>query len=238
MPGPAAELGLGAALAAAQLKLQATLPASLRDRTERVGERFHLDPSGWNRERDAVPHLAAVAEAVWDERRIGVIYERWDGSTNETTLEPLGLVLKTDAWYLVARGADKIRTYRVARIRALTPLDEPFTRPANFHLADFWRPWSERFQASLYHGEATVRFSTRAQQLLFLLGPYVHRAASERADPPDAEGWIRTTFPIESLNHAEVDLLRFGPDAEVLGPPELRERLAAAAEALARRYRG
>ena len=236
MPGPAAELGLGAALAAAQLKLQAALPASLRDRTERVGERFHLDPSGWDRERDDVQHLAAVAGAVWEERRIAVTYERWDRSANETTLEPLGLVLKTDAWYLVARGADKVRTYRVSRLRALTPLDETFDRPADFDLADFWRSWSERFQASLYHGEATVRFSPRAQQLLFLLGPHVYRAARERAEAPDADGWIRTTIPIESLQHAEVDLLRFGAEAEILAPTELRERLAAAAEAMIRRY--
>lgn len=236
MPGPAAELGLGAALAAAQLKLHAALPATLRDRAERVGERFHLDPSGWFREGETVPHLAAVAEAVWEQRPIAIAYRRWDGTEREAILEPLGVVLKTDAWYCIARSDGKARTYRVARIVALRMLDGTFERPEAFDLADFWRDWSKRFESSIFRGEAVVSFSPRAWEMRFLLGPVVARLAGERAEPPDAAGWVRTAIPIESLDHAEMDLLRFGAGAEALAPPELRERLAAAAGGLARRY--
>src|SRR5690349_24913486 len=47
LPGPAADLGLGAAVAAVQLKLMAALPAELRDRAGRIAERFHLDTPSW-----------------------------------------------------------------------------------------------------------------------------------------------------------------------------------------------
>src|SRR3954454_18697828 len=43
VPGPAAELGLGSVLAAAELKLRASLPGELVDRADRVRERFHPD---------------------------------------------------------------------------------------------------------------------------------------------------------------------------------------------------
>lgn len=55
MPGPAAELGLGTMLAAAQLKLLAALPPELRSRAGRIRERFHLDAPGWFRDAEQPP---------------------------------------------------------------------------------------------------------------------------------------------------------------------------------------
>jgi predicted DNA-binding transcriptional regulator YafY len=76
LPTAAAELGLGAALATAELKLQAALPAGLRERAARVRDRFHLDAPGWYYDGDSSPHLAAVADAVWNQRRVEVRYRR------------------------------------------------------------------------------------------------------------------------------------------------------------------
>jgi hypothetical protein len=45
------------------------------------------------------------------------------------------------------------------------------------------------------------------------------------------------TIPIESTLHAPVHLLRFGAEAEVLSPPELRQEIAAAVAGLAEMYR-
>ena len=236
LPGPAAELGLGAVLAAAQLKLLAALPPELRSRAGRVRERFHLDTPGWNRDAERPPHLAAVADAVWNQRALRVRYQRWHGEVTRT-VEPLGVVLKAGAWYLVARTSDQIRTYRVTRVIELAVLEQRFERPDGFDLAGFWEAWSQRFQSSLYRAEAVVRLSARGRQLLFLLGPVASRAAQASAGPPDAGGWIRVTLPIESIEHAHRELLRLGADVEVLAPPELRRQMALTAEALARRYR-
>jgi predicted DNA-binding transcriptional regulator YafY len=68
------------------------------------------------------------------------------------------------------------------------------------------------------------------------LGPVVTRAANETA-APDHDGWLRVTLPIESAEHALSDFLRLGAEAEVLAPPELRERVAQTVALLARIYR-
>ena len=61
LPGPAAELGLGTVVAAARLKVLASLPAELRARASRLVERFHLDAAGWFQASESVPHLAVLA---------------------------------------------------------------------------------------------------------------------------------------------------------------------------------
>ncbi|MFI6733437.1 helix-turn-helix transcriptional regulator [Nonomuraea sp. NPDC050451] len=239
LPGPAAELGLGAVVTAAQLKLMAALPVELRDRAGRIQERFHLDAPTWYRDQEPVTFLPAVADAVWNERRIQVRYRRWKAPQEvERRLDPYGLVVKAGRWYLVARAGEDVRTYRVSQILDLHPLPEGFTRPDGFDLAAYWQGYLAEFEARLRRGEAVLRLSPHGvERVPNLMTPGVVAAARESAQPPDEEGWTRVTVPIESIEHALAEFLRLGTDVEVLAPAELRDRMAATAAELAARYR-
>lgn len=237
LPGPAADLGLSSALDAAQLKLLAALPAELRDRARLMRERFHLDAPSWYRHPEDVPHLTAVAEAVWQQRVLRIGYRRWKAPTDVTrTVEPLGVVLKAGRWYLVARSDGNVRTYRVGQILAVEPLESRFERDADFDLEAHWRDYVTDFQRRRYRDVAEVRLAPAARERLADLMDPVVVAAVEQSARPDSDGWVRARVPIEGLDHAERDLLRFGADVEVLAPAALRERLAATAHALGRLY--
>ena len=237
LPEPAAALGLGTVVAAAALKLRAALPADLRDRSGRIQERFHLDAPGWYSDGAETPFLVAVADAVWNERRIQVRYRRWRAPTDVTrTLCPLGLVLKAGRWYVIGAVDETVRTFRVDQILDLSPLDG-FQRPPGFDLGSYWRGYLRDFHERLARDEAVIRLSPAGRERFAMLfsGP-VAAAAEASAGPPDAAGWITTTIPIESYAHAETELLRLGGQVEVVSPAELRYRLAAIAESLAALY--
>ncbi|MFG3418023.1 helix-turn-helix transcriptional regulator [Micromonospora sp. NPDC049460] len=238
MPGPAAELGLGSVLAAAELKLRAALPAELADRGGRIRQRFHLDAPTWFREPEPTPHLAELARAVWEDRRVEVRYRRWKAPREVTrTLAPLGVVLKAGRWYLVADADGQVRTYRVAAVLALTVLDERFDRPDGFDLARCWQEHADRYERGVYRDEARVRMTTAALELAaHVLPPAMSRAARAAASEPDPAGWVHTAVPIESVKHGHVELLKLGAQVEVLAPAELRDRLTATAHALAALY--
>jgi predicted DNA-binding transcriptional regulator YafY len=90
----------------------------------------------------------------------------------------------------------------------------------------------------LYRHEAVVRLSPRGLELFpYLFNTMATRAVMASAGTPDAEGWTRVTVPMESITHAPAELLRLGAEAEVIGPPELRERMAEIADGLAGLYR-
>jgi predicted DNA-binding transcriptional regulator YafY len=237
LPAAAAELGLGTMLAAAQLKLQAALPAELRERAQRIQERFHLDAPGWYQDGDSSPHLAAVADAVWNQRRIEVRYRRWASPTDVTrTLEPYGVVLKTGKWYLVARSEGQFRTYRVNQILGLIMLDGHFERTADFDLPAYWASSISDFRAQLHQGEATIRLSPAGlQRMRETMSSSVIAAAGQIAAADD-QGWITAVVPIESLEHAHGEFLRLGADVEILSPATLRDRMRQTARSLGQLY--
>lgn len=231
MPSAATELGLGTVLAGAQLKVLAALPPDLRERAGRIRERFHLDMPGWFRDAETPPHLATIADAVWNTHCVQVRYRRWDRSEVTRRIEPLGVVLKAGVWYAVVRSSNQVRTYRVGRVLAATTLPDRFSRPADFDLAAYWEEWSKRLTDTLYREEAVIRVSPAGWQLLFLLGPVVRRAAESTAEPADAGGWRRAVVPIESHRHAVHSFGQLGAELEVVEPTALRDRVAAAARA-------
>ncbi|MGQ4330848.1 helix-turn-helix transcriptional regulator [Streptomyces hayashii] len=228
-PGAAAALGLGSVLAAAQLKVRAALPPELRTHADRISGRFHLDAPGWYTEAGAhdAPYLTAVADAVWNDRVLNVVYRRWQEPTDvERRLEPYGLVLKAGRWYVVAGPGP--RTFRVDQILELTVSDEEFSRPNDFDLAAHWAEYQRGFHERLYRDktEAVVR-----------LAPGVTLARATRLDEsPAADGWTTVTVPIESVGHAHAEFLRLGADVEVLQPAGLRARIARTVTELAARY--
>jgi len=238
LPGAASELGLGTVLAAAQLKVDAALPPELRSRAVRMRERFHLDAPGWFAREELVPHLAALSRAVWDSERIEIRYEKRDGEVRRL-LDPLGLVLKAGVWYLVALSGRtrSVRTFRVSRVQAVRPIDEPADRPDDFDLATQWAESSQAFLETW--PTYLVRVRVRAQQIWHLrevLEPGAAKEALESAGEADADGWRETTIRVESVGMAVHELLRFGSNLEVLEPAELREAMAEQATGMVERY--
>jgi predicted DNA-binding transcriptional regulator YafY len=219
-PAPAAELGLGGVLANARLKVLAALPAELQERATRAERYFHLDARRWFRAEDTVPHLPTIAAATWQEQRLSARY-REGRRVVRRTLDPLGLVLKAGAWYLVARRSAGMRVYRVSRFVSVHVRDDTFERPEDFDLAAFWEEWSQTFEASRPRVDVTLRASD-------LVLRYLPR------DVQAGDGVYTVGF--ESLEEAFRELLKFGPDAEVLEPVELRDRIATAAREVAGLY--
>jgi predicted DNA-binding transcriptional regulator YafY len=236
LAGPAADLGLGTVMAAAQNKLLSAMPPQFRAGAEQMRARFHLDAPAWFAQAEQPTHLPFVADAVWAQRLIRIRYQSWKAEKNRI-VEPLGLVLKGGAWYLVGRVEGDARTYRISRILDLAVLDRRFDRPKVFDLAAYWQASTQRLEAELHQNLATIRLSPWGVKMLeALTSPYV-RAATRISPEVDADGRRTAVMPVGSIRQACVDLLKFGVDAEVLEPPELRAKMAEVALGMSMIYR-
>lgn len=232
LPGPATELGLGAAAASARLKMVASLPAAWREQADQVGQRLHVDPVGWYEAADTPRFLREAADAVWRSRRVRVHYDSWH-RTSHAELDPLGLVLKAGAWYLVARtaGHEAVRTYRLASLRALEPTGTRFRPPRGFDLAAAWRASIRRFERGLRPLQARLRVTPRG-----LARMRNARVPVTVLAPPSAAA-AEVLLAVESIEQGALQVLAFGAEAEVLEPAVLRDAVALQVARLAALYR-
>ncbi|MFJ4831077.1 helix-turn-helix transcriptional regulator [Streptomyces sp. NPDC088747] len=238
VPGALREMGLEDAASAARLKVSAALLPSLRDASRTAAQRFHLDAPAWFSEPKAPELLPAVADAVWDDRRITTRYLRGPAEV-ERALEPYGLVLKAGVWYLCARvpEAGTFRVYRLDRFTAVEGSEERFARDEGFDLPAFWEERAEEFARSILRTEVVVRLSPAGvRRLPYVVDPASAREALSAARPPDGTGRVTVTLGVESEEIAHSQLTGLGPEAEVLSPAALRNRFAADAARLAALY--
>jgi predicted DNA-binding transcriptional regulator YafY len=236
LSGPAADLGLHAVLVAAEKKLMSALPAPLRAGAERMRMRFHLDAPAWFREAEKPKLLPLVASAVWEQRRVRMRYRSWR-SEKQRVVDPLGLVLKGGAWYVVAGTDEGLRTYRVSRVLKMEILEKHFERPEGFELEAYWSASTKRLEAELHPNHATVRLSPWALGMLEIFTSSFARAAARIEPDTDSEGWHTVTLPVGSLKEARARLLCFGGELEVLEPLELRNMMADVAARMHATYR-
>jgi predicted DNA-binding transcriptional regulator YafY len=236
LPGPAAELGLGTVVAAARLKVLAALPTELRARASRLVERFHLDAAGWFQAGETVPNLAALADAVWESRRLRISYRRGESSVDRE-IDPLGLVLKAGIWYVVAAAEGQIRTYRARRIIRAVPTGDTFDRPAEFELATHWHESIAAYEGATPRIEITVRVDPRALGILVdQLGERALREATRLDGGEDPDGWHRLRLTVDWPREIPGRLLALGGAVEIVDPPEVRDRAEALARGFAERH--
>ncbi|MFI7446200.1 helix-turn-helix transcriptional regulator [Nonomuraea sp. NPDC049714] len=228
VPGALREMGLQEVAATARLKAAAALSPGLRDAPATAAQRFHLDAPGWFAGDDPPPAaLTRLARAVWNDRVVTAVYK-----DRPRTLEPYGLILKAGAWYLAARTRTRFLIFRVDRFGDLDVRDDVFARDPGFDLAGFWAEQSAAFTRTLLRAEITLRLTARGvRQLRHIADPAALPDALASLQP---DGTVR--LGVESLEVAYSQVLRFGPEAEVLGPPELRAMAAEAAARLSALY--
>jgi predicted DNA-binding transcriptional regulator YafY len=182
----------------------------------------------------ASARLPRLQDAVADRKTIVFdYYAIGHDQTSERTVDPYGLLLVGDEWYLVGfchlRRA--LRTFRLSRIRSrvrhATRRPHDFTVPADFSLAAFRDrpPWQLR------DGGPIARIQVRADMAWWVEAHYAHCGAIE----PDADGGVVYSTRFAAARPLASWALGMGGSAQVLEPPELLTLVTGQLDLLLRR---
>lgn len=170
--------------------------------------------------------LGALREATSLGRRCRIRYEKPGAEPEWRTVRPYALVSAAAGWYLLAHceERDAVRAFRVERVLEVELLPGTFDAPADFD-PDAWIDAGGR----VYRGETEqeeevrVRYSPRIAAWIREQGPV--------EEQPD--GSVVVTHRVADPGWVVRHVLGYGAEAEVLSPPEARERVSAAVARMA-----
>lgn len=174
-----------------------------------------------------------LADAVLHRRIVTFDYQSLQGTgTARRQVRPYHLGCLANQWYLIGHDIDRdaLRTFAIARLRAVAATGATFERPADFSVSEMFAGSFSAFQT----GEV--------QTVVVRLDAFAARLARERQWHATQEIKIRRdgsadlTIRVSPAPDLENWILGWGDHAEVLRPAALRRRIADAAKAMAQRY--
>jgi len=183
-------------------------------------ERIRVITSGARRLDQAV--FRAVSSALLNRQRLKFQYRaRSTDARTERIVSPQRLAHYRDNWYLDAwdHARDALRSFALDRIRDAEMLDDVAldrdTSELDAHLASSYGIFSGPPKAW-----ATIRFSSHAAR--WVADEHWH---SQQQGTWLPDGRFELRVPYSNSRELLMDVLKYGPDAEVVAPVPLREEM-------------
>ena len=166
--------------------------------------------------------LQMVRDAIGERRVLQMLY-RAGGATESAlrTVRPHAVVHTEQMWYVVSLGDDSaLRHYRLDRIEQLSMLNEHF------------EPDSTVVDRVMQTGRVFSSDTTRTMTVWY--SPHIARWLAEREGTAVApDGSLTLQHPVADDTWAVRHVLQYGPQAELLSPPDLRAMVAQRLQAMA-----
>jgi predicted DNA-binding transcriptional regulator YafY len=178
-------------------------------------------------------------DAILQRTILRVKHTRFKGETETIYMKPLSLALHEHQLYVLGFvNGGLLRNVRFSRITAALAMKEQFEYPP---LDDYDPRLVFRDSLGIFiHDDERkgIRVRDVKIRLTHRWASYVetHRWHESQRHMVDKRG-VLLELHVRTCPELERLILGFGPDAEVLSPPDLRDRIAQKAEELATRYR-
>lgn len=191
------------------------IPGPLKDRDRDPGERFHFSslPSAQQRK------IEQIEAAVQARHKLQIeYYTAGRDAMSSRAIRPYGLISHAGVWYVVAFCERRQREvpFRIDRIKALETQEATFEVPDDFDIERYGQ--AEMYVPSARDVKVEIRFDAH-------LARWIEEEMRGQSVQKQADGSIRLTLYTHSAQWIVSWLLPYEDHAEILSPPELRQRM-------------
>ena len=203
-------------LTSAKAKLQSLISSNQAPQVQLKAGYVRIDRFPWIHNCDVDAHLARIREALSKCNLVSMTYLNQRGEESRRFVEPHQIVFKNGAPYVYGwcRNRRSFRLFKLTRILDLHVLEETF-EPRDIPLAELdGTPYARELQSTI-----SLRIKRPIAERVLDYCPFKDFA-------PDGDDHYLVSFPFIDRDYYYDMLLSFGEDCEVLGPPDIRKKMA------------
>ena len=197
-------------------------------------DNFHLSFGPLSRHEGLDRMFDDLAGAIVGKKVCRMVYLSFHEKKQiRTNVHPLRLAFLGRAWYLIAYAVKyrDVRTFKLGRIRKLTPTDQTFSGHEDVDTEKhFGKAWRMIPEGRLY--QVHLRFEPQVAGNV----AEVKWHESQRVEWHD-DGHLDFRVTVDGLGEITWWILGYGDQVEVISPPALRKRVADVAAGVVKKYR-
>lgn len=215
-------------------KLLASLPGPSRAEGKQYLEKIYIDTDTWKPSKMNQTILQIVQQALWEDQKLQLRYQKADGVSTDRVVCPLGLVAKGSVWYLAAMNEEgEYRNFRLSRIVQADIQAVPFTRPENFNLRAYWQESKLNFTAALPSLKVEVLAAPEIIGRMTFTDKFVVKLTE---DVQSDAHMVPVTISFHTEQEAVEYVLGFGGAMKLIQPEYLIDKIVQQARAVIEMY--
>lgn len=181
-------------------------------------EKILVDSNSWWGEQIEPFNIKILVDALWQLQSVKINYRKINGEESIRLVNPYGLILKSNTWYLIAYclKAKAIRTFHCSRIKKSQLTNNHYQIPSSFKLNSYWNKSSQKFKRDRSAEEIYPVKIKLPVQLGSILSEYEVSFLKEENNYYTAE------INLYSLKLAKDKVLPLLSVCEIISPNEIR----------------
>lgn len=195
--------------------------------------KFIVRHPGQRRHAERDRELDAILKALEEERLLSFSYRSFAGRESRRQVEPLSLVFHREELYLVAREGDRRKMFALYSMTEIEVEAERFKYP---EFKDYDPDGMFESSIGIWVSaeppiDLVLRFDQRWET-------YFRRTRLHHSQQvtPNEDGTLDVRWRVALTVEVEQFILRFGPDATVISPPHVRQRIREIVSQMAANY--
>lgn len=203
----------------ALIKFKKNLSSNLNYEINSIKNKFYVDDTSWWDKSPKLHNIDIFIQSVWLSQKLKITYEKHNGDITQRNIQPYGIVVKKNTWYLIAycEKSKAIRTFKCTRITECHCMTQNFIIPEEFSIEQYWKKSKQLFKNKCSENEkypVVIRINKNRTDILNNFEIYKIK---------EAEYYIDATINMYKYEYAIYDILDIISYAEILEPQELRD---------------